>query len=120
MDNLYEKYIFMLVFIFFCCMKLLKDSLRKTLAHRHMGHQMVGAVALNAVNTFLHNLKFKIWNLEFKNIEGYVRFNVMFLKTNDQALKIKIFQQKNQILREVNLAIEKVGYATRVVDIRMK
>jgi hypothetical protein len=44
----------------------------------------------------------------------------MFLKTNDQALKIKIFQQKNQILREVNLAIEKVGYTTRLVDIRMK
>jgi len=78
-----------------------------------MGSQMVGAVALNAVNAFLHNLK-------FENIEGYVRFNVMFLKTNDQALKIQIFKQKNQILHEVNLAIEKVGYTTKVVEIRMK
>jgi hypothetical protein len=34
-------------------MKSLKDSLRKTLAHRHMGHQMVGAVALNTVRDFL-------------------------------------------------------------------
>ena len=38
-------------------MKSLRDSLRKTLAHRHMGHQMVGAVALNTVNTFLHSQK---------------------------------------------------------------
>lgn len=34
-------------------MKSLKDSLRKSLAHRHMGHQMVGAVALNTVRDFL-------------------------------------------------------------------
>lgn len=34
-------------------MKSLTDSLRKTLAHRHMGHQMVGAVALNTVRDFL-------------------------------------------------------------------
>lgn len=79
-------------------MKSLKDSLRKSLAHRHMGHQMVGAVALNAVRAVLG----------IPTLEGYVRFKVFFLKTADQSLKIKIFQQKSQILREVNLALEKV------------
>ena len=34
-------------------MRSLRDSLRKTLARRHMGHQMVGAVALNIVRDFL-------------------------------------------------------------------
>jgi hypothetical protein len=82
-------------------MKSLRDSLRQRLAHKHMGHQMIGAVALNAVNDFL--LK-----LGFEEIEGYVRFKKLFLKSEDQALKIKIFQEKNQILREVNLAIEKL------------
>ncbi|MFA6256488.1 MAG: hypothetical protein WC606_04895 [Candidatus Absconditabacterales bacterium] len=90
-------------------MKLLKDYIRKTLAHRHMGSQMVGAVALNVVRDFLHS-----------QIEGYVRFKVLFLKTDNQALKIQIFRQKNQILHEVNLALEKVGYKTRVEEIRMK
>lgn len=74
---------------------------------------MIGAVALNAVNDFL--LK-----LGFEEIEGYVRFKKLFLKSEDQALKIKIFQEKNQILREVNLAIEKVWYTTRVEEIRFK
>jgi len=100
---------------------------------------MVGAVALNVVRDFLNSQKHgksvkSITSVDERGehdefiecvedqsgLEWYVRFNVMFLKTNDQALKIKIFQQKNQILREVNLAIEKVGYATRLVDIRMK
>lgn len=91
-------------------MKLLKDYIRKTLAHRHMGHQMVGAVALNTVRTILG----------IPELEWYVRFKVIFLKSSDQALKIRIFQQKNQILHEVNLALEKVGYKTRVDEIRMK
>ncbi len=91
-------------------MKSLKDSLRKSLAHRHMGHQMVGAVALNAVRAFLG----------MPTLEGYVRFKALFLVTSDQSLKIKIFQQKNQILHEVNLALVKVGYTTKVDELRFK
>jgi len=91
-------------------MKLLKEYIRKTLAHRHLGRAMVGAVALNVVRTILG----------IPTLEWYVSFNVFFLKTNDQALKIQVFKQKNQILQEVNLALEKVGYKTRVEEIRIK
>ncbi|MCX6824510.1 MAG: hypothetical protein NT085_05295 [candidate division SR1 bacterium] len=91
-------------------MKLLKEYIRKTLAHKHLGRAMVGAVALNTVRTIL----------EIPTLEGYVSFNVFFLKTNDQALKIKIFKEKNQILHDVNLALEKIGYATKVLEIRIK
>jgi len=104
-----------------------------------MGHQMVGAVALNIVRDFLgvqnhtksvesitslddsgEHDAFMEFNENQSGLEGHVRFKVLFLKTDDQALKIKIFQQKNQILREVNLALEKVWYATRVEEIRLK
>lgn len=91
-------------------MKSLKDSLRKTLAHRHLWRAMVGAVALNAVRTLL----------DIPTLEWYVSFNVFFLKVSDQALKIQVFKQKNQILQEVNLALEKIGYKTRIEEIRMK
>ncbi|EKD25367.1 MAG: hypothetical protein ACD_80C00078G0001 [uncultured bacterium (gcode 4)] len=91
-------------------MKLLKEYIRKNLASRHMGSQMVGALALNAVRSFLG----------IPTLEWYVRFNVFFLKTDDQALKIQIFRQTKQILEEVNLALEKVGYKTRIVEIRIK
>lgn len=71
---------------------------------------MVGAVALNTVRTILG----------IPTLEWYVSFNVFFLKTNDQSLKIKIFKEKNQILQEVNLALDKVWYATKLVEIRIK
>jgi hypothetical protein len=45
---------------------------------------------------------------------------VFFLKVSDQALKIQVFKQKNQILQEINLALEKIGYKTRVEEIRIK
>ncbi len=103
--------------IFF--MKSLKDSLRKTLAHRHLGKAMVGAVALNIARNFLISQEQGTRDKE-QVIDGFVRFNVMFLKTNDQSLKIKIFQQKNQILQEVNLALEKIGYKTVLQEIRLQ
>lgn len=100
---------------------------------------MIGAVVLNTVRDFLHSQKsvksvqsiksldelgehdeFVEYKENQSSLEGYVRFKVLFLKTDDQTLKIKIFQQKNQILREVNLALEKVWYATRVEEIRLK
>ncbi len=120
-------------------MKSLRDSLRHRLAHKHMGHQMIGAVALNAVRNFfgiekhtksvesitsLDNLgehdEFVECDEDQFGLEWYVRFKKLYLKTNDHALKIKIFQEKNQILREVNLAIEKLWYTTRVEEIRFK
>ncbi len=104
-----------------------------------MGHQMVGAVALNTVRDFLGVQKhitsvdsvtslddlgehdtFVEYVDDASGLEWYVRFKVLFLKTDDQALKIKIFQQKNQILHEVNLALEKIGYRTRVEELRLK
>ena len=104
-----------------------------------MGHQMVGAVELNTVRNFLGCKKhtksvqsiaslndvgehddFVEISDDTSGLEGYVRFKVLFLKTNDQTLKIQIFKQKNQILQEVNLALEKIGYKTRVEEIRMK
>ena len=38
-------------------MKLLKEYIRRSLARRHMGHQMVGAVALNTVRAILDSQK---------------------------------------------------------------
>jgi hypothetical protein len=54
------------------------------------------------------------------NLEGYVKFNKLFLKTSDPQIKIDIFQQKTKILAQVNAAIAKVGYTTKIVDIMVK
>lgn len=100
-------------------MKSLTDSLKKTLAHRHMGHQMIWAIALNSARDFFVAQGWLSVD-EAVLLQGFVRFKTLSLSTLDQSLKINIFKQKNQILHEVNLALAKVGYATKIDTIRMK
>ena len=120
-------------------MKTLKESMRKRLANKHMGHQMIGALALNEVRRFFsrpHRVKSvqEVKSLDDKEerdefleyiddqsgIDGYVRYKVLFVKTSDPHLKIQIFKQKSQILEAVNLALKKVGYSTIIEELRIK
>ncbi|MEI7562346.1 MAG: hypothetical protein WCJ39_01100 [bacterium] len=84
---------------------------------------MVGAIAFQEVKSYFEG-RLKVvcdaYDEDKLNMEGYVRFNKLFLKTTDPQLKIEIFQQKNQIIKKINLALEKIGYATRIVDIITK
>ncbi len=99
-------------------MVLLKDALRKRIAHKHLGHNMIGAISVNTVIEIFRD-KLKMVD-EKRNLQWYVRFNKLFLKTSDQKLKIEFFKQKSQILAKINLALEKVGYRTRLVEIILK
>lgn len=104
-------------------MKSLTDSLRKTIAHKHWGKNMIGATAFNAVKDYFDGrlrVVTDAYGEDKLNLEGYVRFNKLFLKTTDLKLKIDIFQQKYKILDRVNQAIAKLGYSTRIVDIITK
>ena len=93
------------------------------MAHKHWGKNMIGAIAFQEVKAYFSG-KIKVvtdaYGEDMLNVQGYVRFNKLFLKTTDPQLKIEIFQQKNQIIKKINLALEKIGYATRIVDIITK
>lgn len=101
----------------------LKDSLRKTMAHKHRGRNMVGAIAFNEVKEYFGD-RVKVVSDAFGedklNLEWHVRFNKLFLKTTDPQIKIDVFQQKQIIMARVNAAIAKVGYTTKIVDIMVK
>ena len=53
-------------------------------------------------------------------IQWYVKFNKIFIKTCNQALKIEIFKNKKDILTHVNAALAKVGYTTKMIEIILK
>lgn len=93
------------------------------MAHKHWGRNMIGAIAFNEVKAYFGS-KLKVVSDKFGedklNLEGSVRFNKLFLKTNDPQIKIDVFQQKAKILAQVNAAIAKVGYTTKIVDIMVK
>ncbi|MCX6822721.1 MAG: hypothetical protein NTX91_01835 [candidate division SR1 bacterium] len=84
---------------------------------------MIGAIAFNEVKAYFDG-RLKVVSDTFGedrlNLEGHVRFNKLFLKTNDPQIKIDVFQQKQKILARVNAAIAKVGYTTKIVDIMVK
>ena len=111
-------------------MKKISDVLRKAIAHKHLGKDMIGAITLNEVRRFFglpSDVEFNKVPGEFMmnepwqiTIDGYVKFNKIFVKTGDQGIKIKLFKQKKEILDKVNLALENVGYKTNMVDIYIK
>jgi len=92
-------------------MKSLKDVVRKVIAHKHLGKDMIGAITLNVVRDYFgiegklvcnedgqyEPISSSIGSLGDRyigNIEthahnglllqGYIKFNKIFLKTQDQ------------------------------------
>ena len=108
-------------------MKSLKDVLRKTIAQKHLGKAMIGAIALNVIRQeFFDTVEerdtgnFTEESDENEALQGYVKFNKIFIKTQDQEVKIEIFKNKRILLEKVNQALEAVGYATKMVEIYLK
>jgi PIN domain nuclease of toxin-antitoxin system len=81
-------------------MQLLKDKIRKKMAEKHLGKNVIGAVSINIIKRYIES------ELDVKNIEdilgGYVRFNKVFVKTNDQKIKIFMYKKKQEILGKAN------------------
>ncbi len=75
---------------------------------------MIGVVALNAIRHyfgFTHNTLLIDW---------YIRFDKIFLKTTQQHIKIKIFQEKEQILIAINKALSNVWFKNYIKEIYFK
>jgi hypothetical protein len=91
-------------------MQSFKDKLRQYLAHKHLGKEMIGVITLKTIKTFFGD----------PLIDGYVRFNKIFIKTSNQQTKIDLFKKKKEILGKVNDAIGQLGYASKMVEIFIK
>jgi hypothetical protein len=95
-------------------MFLLKDKLRQIIAHKHLSKAMIGSIALHAVRQY-----FGFTNNTLL-IDGYVKFDKLFLITTEQHLKIEIFQKKPELLKKINDALEKIGYTKKITEIFIK
>lgn len=99
-------------------MQLLKDKIRKKMAEKHLGKNMIGAISLNVIKRYLTS------ELNIENIEdilsGYVKFNKVFVKTNDQKVKIFLYKKKQEILDKANQSLANLGYKTKLMEIFFK
>ena len=95
-------------------MFLLKDKLLQTIAKKHLTKNMIGVIAINAVRDFFWFTKNSLL------IDWSLKYDILFIKTTQQHIKIKIFQQKSSLLQKINDALQAVGYDKIVKDIRIK
>lgn len=75
---------------------------------------MTWVIALNAVRDYFWFTKNPLL------IDGSLKFDILFIKTPEQHLKIKIFQEKQALLSKVNESLQAVGYDKTIKDIRTK
>ncbi len=84
------------------------DMIRKSFAKKSFWKRMIWTVWIRAVQDFFGN----------KNIEWFIRFSTLYIKTSDQNIKIQAFQHKKEILGKVNLELKKMGYNRTISEIR--
>ncbi len=89
-------------------MDLFKDIARKSFAQKSMWKRMIGTIGMKAVQDFFGK----------NDLEWFIRFSTLYIKTNDQNIKIKAYQQKKILLEKVNEELEKIGYNRKITDIR--
>ena len=97
----------------------IKEIMRKRLSLQHCGKNMIGSIALNEVMSYFEIEKVDP-DIENQILTWYVRYDKLFLKTANQNLKIKIFKEKLNIIKNINQKLSNVGYKTEIVDVILK
>lgn len=101
-------------------MKAFQDLSRKLFSEKFQGDRMLGTLALKVVKDHFHikNTNENIVTDEL--IEGYLKYQTLFLKTSDQAMKIAIFKEKEKLIEAINQHFKKLWYHQQLRDIRLK
>ena len=97
----------------------IKDVIRKRLSIQHRGKNMIGSIAINEIKSYL---KIEKIDTETQNeiLTWYVRHNKLFIKTSEQSLKIQIFKEKMNIIKNINQKLSEIWYKTEIEDIILK
>ena len=97
----------------------INDIMRKRLSIQHRGKNMIGSIAMNEIKSYLNIAKVDT-EIEDEILTWYVRLNRLFIKTVDQKLKIQIFKEKLNIIKQINQKLSEIGYKTAIQDIILK
>ncbi len=113
-------------------MKDILDVMRKSISQHYRGNKMIGTIAIKSVKEFFQlekkwskgnparNCEDEDIVREQEVIEGYVRNGKLFIKTEDQALKIEIFKKKKELIALINNQLSNLWYKQTIDDIFLK
>ena len=97
----------------------INDIMRKRLSIQHRGKNMIGSIAMKEIKSYL-NIERIDTETEDEILSWYVRHNRLFIKTTQQSLKIQIFKEKLNIIKQINQKLSEIGYKTEIEDIILK
>lgn len=93
---------------------------RKNLSQKFQGYRMLWTLALNFTKKFFQIEKKPDHILADEILTWYLKYQILFLKTGDQNLKIEIFKQKKELIIQLNAHFQSLGYQQQITDIRLK
>ena len=93
---------------------------RKNLSQKFQGYRMIWMLALNFTKKFFQIEKKPDHILADEILTWYLKYQILFLKTRDQNLKIEIFKQKKELITQLNAHFQSLGYHQQITDIRLK
>ena len=85
----------------------INDIMRKRLSIQHRGKNMIGSIAMNEIKLYLSIEKVDT-ETQDEILTGYVRHNRLFIKSTQQSLKIKIFKEKMNIIKQMNKKLSEI------------
>ena len=97
----------------------INDIMRKRLSIQHRGKNMIGSIAINKIKLYLKIDKIDT-ETQNETLTWYVRHNRLFIKTAEQNLKIQIFKEKSNIIKQINQKLSEIWYKTEIEDIILK
>ena len=109
-------------YFYFLEMKMLsfQELSRKNLSQKFQGYRMLWTLALNFTKKSFQVEKKPDHILADEILTWYLKYQILFLKTRDQNLKIEIFKQKKELITQLNAHFQSLGYQQQIIDIRLK
>ena len=90
-------------------MESFKDMVRKSMATKSCGKRMIWITGLQVVRDFFDD----------QNLEWYIKFSTLYIKTQNQEIRIQAFRKKIEILKLVNEKLKEMWYDRKISDIRV-
>jgi hypothetical protein len=97
----------------------INDIMRKRLSLQHRGKNMIWSIAMNEIKSYL-NIEKVDTDIQDEILTWYVRHNKLFIKTTQQSLKIQIFKEKMNIVKQINQKLSEIWYKNPIEDIILK
>lgn len=97
-----------------------QELVRKNLSEKFQGFRMLGTLGIGVLRKHFDVEKKDENLIQDEVITWYLQYQILFVKTSDQVIKIELFKQKRELIEKINQHFSSLGYQQKIVDLRLK